>query len=101
MQAFIWDVVRAFTKLGIAIAASKPMIATTIIISTNVKPYFLGLIFFIGYFLSARHERHKKRVKFSNCRSLIILLKSALPISAFDVPKSIHQKKGLGLLPSL
>src|SRR6267143_1508488 len=29
---------RAFTKLGIAIAASNPMMATTIIISTSVKP---------------------------------------------------------------
>lgn len=38
MQAFFWAVVRAFTKLGIAIAASKPMIATTIMISTSVKP---------------------------------------------------------------
>jgi hypothetical protein len=40
MQAFCCDVTLAFTKLGIAIAASKPMMATTIINSTNVKPPF-------------------------------------------------------------
>src|SRR5579859_216080 len=38
MQAFCCDVARAFTKLGIAMAASKPMMATTIMISTRVKP---------------------------------------------------------------
>src|SRR5205809_7040303 len=38
MHAFFWLTVRAFTKLGMAMAASNPMIATTIIISTSVKP---------------------------------------------------------------
>jgi hypothetical protein len=38
MQALIWDVVRARTKLGMAIAANNPMIATTIMISTRVNP---------------------------------------------------------------
>ena len=38
MQAFFCDVVRARTKLGMAIAASRPMIATTIMISTRVNP---------------------------------------------------------------
>jgi hypothetical protein len=38
MQAFFWLAARAFTKLGIAIAARRPMIATTIMISTSVKP---------------------------------------------------------------
>jgi hypothetical protein len=37
MQAFRWDVVRARTELGIAIAARKAMIATTIMISTRVQ----------------------------------------------------------------
>ena len=36
------DVARARTKLGIAIAANKPMIATTIMISTSVKPAFFA-----------------------------------------------------------
>ena len=38
MQAFFWLAVRAFTKFGMAIAASRPMMATTIMISTRVKP---------------------------------------------------------------
>src|SRR6266849_5548531 len=38
MQAFFWLMARALMKLGIAIAASKPMMATTIMISTSVKP---------------------------------------------------------------
>src|SRR6476620_2706704 len=48
MQAFFCAVVRAFTKLGIAIAARRPMMATTIMISTSVKPAFrLVLLMFI------------------------------------------------------
>src|SRR5438874_8670309 len=51
MQAFICEVVRALIKLGIAMAANSPMIATTIMISTNVKPELRELlIFFILYF---------------------------------------------------
>src|SRR5277367_5709238 len=38
MQAFCCEVARAFTKLGIAMAANRPMMATTIMISTKVKP---------------------------------------------------------------
>src|SRR6185503_15349216 len=37
MQAFFCEASRALMKFGIAIAASKPMIATTIMISTNVN----------------------------------------------------------------
>ena len=47
IQAFFWLAVRAFTKLGIAMAASKPMIATTIMISTSVKPALLEVLSFI------------------------------------------------------
>src|SRR5215471_3513741 len=56
MQAFCCEVVRAFTKFGIAIAASKPMIATTIMISTRVKPDFLDVLIFIllAFFVSRR-----------------------------------------------
>ena len=51
MQALFWLAVRAFTKLGIAMAASNPMMATTIMISTSVKPDFrLFLIFICNYF---------------------------------------------------
>src|ERR1035438_1902886 len=51
MQAFFCDCVRARTKLGIAIAASKPMMATTIMISTRVKPDLREVLFFIFTFL--------------------------------------------------
>src|ERR1700674_2472816 len=47
IQAFVWAVCRARTKLGIAIAANKPMMATTIIISTRVKPDLLDVLIFI------------------------------------------------------
>ena len=38
MQALRWLAWRALTKLGIAIAAGKAMMATTIMISTKVNP---------------------------------------------------------------
>src|SRR5436309_80435 len=47
MQAVFWLAVRAFTKLGIAIAANRPMMATTIMISTSVKPALRDVLFFI------------------------------------------------------
>src|SRR5215467_14524327 len=54
MQAFFWEVVRARIKLGIAIAAKRPIMATTIMISTNVKPDLREVLIFILYvFLSA------------------------------------------------
>ena len=45
MQALACAVERAFTKLGIAIAASRPMMATTIMISTSVNPARLEVLF--------------------------------------------------------
>src|SRR6266496_6448829 len=59
MQAFIWDCVRARTKLGIAIAARRPIMATTIMISTRVKPDLLDLLIFMltnFAFLFSRRE---------------------------------------------
>src|SRR6266849_3092471 len=47
MQAFICEVVRALMKLGMAIAAKRPMMATTIMISTNVKPLLRDVLIFI------------------------------------------------------
>src|SRR5579885_2344880 len=38
IQAVVWLLVRARTQFGTAMADSKPMIATTIMISTSVKP---------------------------------------------------------------
>jgi hypothetical protein len=53
MQAFICAVVRACTKFGIAMAANRPMMATTIMISTSVKPALREvLIFIVTFYLS-------------------------------------------------
>jgi hypothetical protein len=51
-------------KLGIAMAAKRPMIATTIMISTNVKPALRDVFLFIllFYFSALRRERHSRRV---------------------------------------
>src|SRR6266550_4460458 len=49
MQAFDWEVLRALTKLGIAIAARRPMMATTIMISTSVKPALREVLIFICF----------------------------------------------------
>ena len=47
MHAFCCEVERALRKLGIAIAARRPIIATTIIISTSVKPARRDFFIFI------------------------------------------------------
>src|SRR6266567_2175857 len=47
MQALDCAVLRALMKLGMAIAANRPMMATTIMISTNVKPDLRDVLFFI------------------------------------------------------
>jgi len=90
IQAFCCEVVRAFTKLGIAIAANKPIMATTIMISTKVKPrVFAGVLFifsFCFFFLLARREHAKERVilelKFTHCSSATVFR-----ILALFVPK--------------
>src|SRR5436309_7428319 len=63
MHAFIWDCVRARTKLGMAMAANSPMIATTIMISTSVKPdLFDALIFILVLCFLRRGELSNRRV---------------------------------------
>jgi len=47
MQVFFWEVLRARTKFGIAIAANRPMMATTIMISTSVNPDLLVVLMFM------------------------------------------------------
>src|SRR5664279_3892527 len=47
MHAFFCDCVRARTKFGMAIEANRPMITTTIMISTRVKPELRDVLFFI------------------------------------------------------
>src|SRR5580704_12457379 len=51
MQAFCCAVVRACTKLGIAIAAKRPIMATTIMISIKVKPCLRDCVFFITRYM--------------------------------------------------
>src|SRR5437016_11141636 len=73
-----WALSRAFTKFGIAIAASNPMIATTIMISTSVKPAVLIVLICISnlsvYSDRMRREQGKRRVDydfiilFTHCR---------------------------------
>ena len=63
MQAFVCEVVRAFTKLGIAMAARRPMMATTIMISTRVKPDLREVLFALAFaFLFVRREQDDRRV---------------------------------------
>jgi hypothetical protein len=62
MQLFFWALLRARTKLGMAMAASKPMMATTIMISTSVKPALREVLIFILLVLSVkRRERDSRR----------------------------------------
>src|SRR5476651_1580843 len=76
MQALACEVARAFTKLGIAIAANRPMMATTIMISTSVKPalrrFFIVFIFFLSVYV--RCEQHNRRVM------MITALFTSLPV---------------------
>src|ERR1035437_1441090 len=65
MQAFCCEVARALMKLGMAIAANRPIMATTIIISTRVKPALREVLFvFMFYFFVfiLRRERRNRRV---------------------------------------
>src|ERR1700719_3724317 len=62
MQAFCWAVVRARTKLGMAIAANRPIMATTIMISTSVKPDLRVFLIFIRLLFLLRRERSNGRV---------------------------------------
>src|SRR2546425_10129753 len=62
MQAFFCAVVLALMKLGIAMAANRPIMATTIMISTNVKPPLRDVLVFIFCLSLLRREHSNKRV---------------------------------------
>ena len=49
MQVFFCEVLRARTKFGMAIAANRPMMATTIMISTSVKPDLRDVLMFMTF----------------------------------------------------
>src|SRR5205814_6681532 len=57
-----WAVSRAFTKFGIAIAANNPMMATTIMISTSVKPAVLFVLICMTEFSVAFFQKRGVRV---------------------------------------
>src|SRR5215471_3279113 len=62
MHALVWEVARALTKFGIAMAANRPIIATTIMISTRVKPALRDVFIFITSFcLSCLFQRREQR----------------------------------------
>ncbi len=64
MHTTAWDSVRGRTQLGMAMAARKPIRATTIMISTKVKPSRVEVLVFIPTIsLSvARRELNNRRV---------------------------------------
>src|ERR1035437_2992218 len=66
MQALLCAVARALTKFGIAMAAKRPMRATTIMISTSVKPalrmFLICFIFILFVFLFYAAEQCGRRV---------------------------------------
>src|SRR5687767_15554911 len=71
MHAFFWAVVRALTKLGIAIAARRPMMATTIMISTSVKPAFrLDLLMFILFCLRCEQDQWRVIMSTACCSQI-------------------------------
>src|SRR6267154_2972215 len=53
-----WAFSRAFTKFGIAIAANNPMMATTIMISTSVKPAVLFVLICMSYLFVVFFQTH-------------------------------------------
>src|SRR5579859_2754728 len=60
MQALAWEMARECTRFGMAIAANNPMIATTIMISTSVKPDSVKVLIFCIQALS-EHKRYQFR----------------------------------------
>src|SRR5258708_8160520 len=104
MQAVVCEVVRARMKFGIAMAASRPMIATTIMISTSVKPALRDVFIFILTLLYyARRERSNWRVisyrtMFTKCllpSAQLLCRKSIKPTSGSNT--ELFQGKHLGM----
>src|SRR5438445_11719778 len=79
MQEFFCAVVLALMKLGIAIAANRPIMATTIMISTRVKPplrvVFLFILNFSFYYgvNTATSGLVLLRIVFTYCPLLTVL----------------------------
>src|SRR2546429_5996222 len=91
MQTWAWEVVRDLTKLGIAIAANRPMMATTIMISTSVKPdgrSNLSLTTVLLSFLKAEVPR----ARHSCCGHLAQTENVWLAFTVFNQPDSARQR---------
>src|SRR5579883_889371 len=71
MQALDWALRRARTKFGMAMVANRPMMATTIMISTSVKPPVRdSLIFILCSFLAAARTGCRRVYNIMyNCKS--------------------------------
>src|SRR5687767_5626790 len=69
MHAFFCEASRALMKLGMAIAASRPMIATTIMISTNVNALRREVLSCICYYLSdcGVNRMHGRFIHYFGC----------------------------------
>src|SRR6266516_1084554 len=97
-----WAFSRAFTKLGIAIAASNPMMATTIMISTSVNAAFLFVLICITIFVfvcpNARREHRKRLVSIITYSNSRIAFCNCAGVTIADVmPQSISFEITLGL----
>src|SRR5438105_3356964 len=73
MHAFCCEVVRARTKFGIAIATSRPIMATTIMISTSVKPDLLGTLIFILTLYFLLRGVNREQASYNNCNFVHVL----------------------------
>src|SRR5215471_6129422 len=102
IQAFIWEVVRALMKLGIAIAARRPMMATTIIISTRVNPDFRVLLFILSSLSRVRREPSDGGLmekQFTLCQSHPqVVFSTSGAINSLGTPA--EQQKARGNIPS-
>src|SRR5258708_33873677 len=91
MQAVVCEVVRARMKFGIAMAASRPMIATTIMISTSVKPALRDVFIFI---LTLLHYARRERSNWRVISYRTMFTKGLLPSAQLLCPKSIKPTRG-------
>src|SRR6267378_96182 len=111
MQHLFCEVLRASMKLGIAIAASRPITVTTIMISTNVKPPFRDVLMFILPFLCSGVNEYNRWINISSISVHLLPVANRSLIPSIQGAKLIQEprpvqlgptnKKGLGFSPSL
>src|SRR5262245_18166155 len=116
MHALFWLFSRALMKFGTAIAANKPMMATTIMISTNVNPDFRDVLTFILLtFLACGVNANEGRLITSSARRSLTALhrphsclsnRDATPVPTCSVNRLnrelwLLQRTALPLAPAL